>query len=347
MATHRHSSLARRDSSDGAGPATGRRRVHRSRRSPYWPVKFGSLRSMNAAIPSVMSAVVSRDVLRTRLVLDRLFEARAVTRVEEALDKAQRSRGTTSQPPPPRCCRLEEPLGWHDLVHETPFKGCRCVDPIAEESHLLGTPEPDLAGKCPGSTTVHRQSALYEHLGEACSIAGDDEITGEDESERHAHGVPVNRSNRRLGQALQPSDDLADDAHLMDDELHAVAREAPARPRHGAVGFAPFMGIATRQSSGQIGPGGEVPTGTCEHQRTIGRRDLHLGQHLVEVVPVLGVQSVLLVRPVQRHNDESALRARRSSCHLPWCSPRAISVRVVPKRRPRAPLDPMEAIPYL
>jgi hypothetical protein len=62
--------------------------------------------------------------------------------------------------------------------------------------------------------------------GAARPIAGHDEVAGQDEAEPHFHRHTVDLRERRLRQAMETQDDVAQRPHLLDHRLSAAADQA-------------------------------------------------------------------------------------------------------------------------
>ena len=151
----------------------------------------------------------------------------------------------------------------------------------------------DETRKRPRRPAVEREAPLDEHLAEPGSIGRHHQVACERHSERDADGNAVDRGDRRLRQPVQPVDQVADDAHLVQHQLRLTAGEA-----------APLLGRLGR-AAGEIRAGREVAAGAGDQQRSVSRVVHDLDQHAIEVGPALRVERVLLLGPVERHGDEA------------------------------------------
>ncbi len=197
-----------------------------------------------------------------------------------------------------------------DLVHEADALGLLRVDHVGEERELLGLVEPDPARQQPGRAPVEREPALGEDLREARAIARHHEIARQREAEAHPDADAVDLGERRLGHALEPQDDVADDAHLLDDRLERAAGET-----------------LSRRVAGEIGARGEVAARAGEHQRAIVRIGSDLRERAIQLDPHLCVDRVLLLGPVERDRDQAVAPLDADRRHLaPPSSPATLFI---------------------
>jgi len=123
---------------------------------------------------------------------------------------------------------------------------------------------PDAARQQPRGAAVERETALREDLGEARAIAREDQVAREREPHRDPDAHAVDHRERRLGQAREAQDDVADHAHLGHDRLHGPPGETDARFVAGEIGarekLPPAPVTITARASGSIASSVNTPS---------------------------------------------------------------------------------------